>query len=171
MKQLAIILRAIPGSGKSTFASKLRQSAEAIGLTCAVHSSDEKFMVGGEYHFDIAKLGQYHRQNLYDFTVSMSNHINIVICDNTNVKASDYRPYIDIAKEAGYQTATVSFIPSDAQLHFSRNIHDVPIDVIQAKIEQFQVQAEGADEQYTMPTSDGAIDSEYCTMLIAGILG
>ena len=171
MKQLAIILRAIPGSGKSTFAAKLKESAEAVGLSCTVHSSDEKFMIDGKYCFDFAKLGQYHRQNLYDFTVSMSNHINIVICDNTNVKVSDYRPYVDIAKEAGYSTATVSFIPETAELHFSRNVHDVPLDVIQAKIDAFQVQVDGVDEQYTIPTTDGAIDSEYCAMLIAGILG
>ena len=49
-------------------------------------------------------------------------------------------------------------------------VHNVPLETITDMIDRFVVSVESADEQYTMPVSDGAIDSEYATSLILGIL-
>jgi len=79
MKKIAIINRGVPGSGKSTFIKALRKVAEAEGLTISVHSTDDKFMVDGEYKWDMYLTRQYHRENLNDFTDSLESDINIVV--------------------------------------------------------------------------------------------
>ena len=170
MKNIAVILRAVPGSGKSTFARKLKQHAESIGLTCSIHSSDDKFMIDGEYKFDFAKLGYNHKLNHAEFCESMNSGTNVIIGDNTNIRARDYNEYVNAAKDAGYKAIVVSFIPGSPELHFTRGVHNVPLETITDMIDRFVVSVESADEQYTMPVSDGAIDSEYATSLILGIL-
>jgi adenylate kinase family enzyme len=54
MKQQLIIVRGIPGSGKSTFASSL-------GIP---HYEADQYFIGadGVYRFDFSKLGEAHRQ-------------------------------------------------------------------------------------------------------------
>ena len=55
-----IILRSLPGGGKSTLAAALVEKAEAQNQTAVVCNCDEYFMVKGEYKFDGSKLGLYH---------------------------------------------------------------------------------------------------------------
>jgi adenylate kinase family enzyme len=50
-------MRGIPGSGKSTTAKKL------AGETGKIHSTDNYFMVDGEYKFDPSKIREYHEAN------------------------------------------------------------------------------------------------------------
>lgn len=52
------IMRGLPGSGKSTLAKKL---AGAGGVT---YSTDDFFMVKGQYVYDAKMIGEYHNKNL-----------------------------------------------------------------------------------------------------------
>ena len=54
-------MRGIPGSGKSTTAKKI------AGETGKIHSTDNYFMVDGEYRFDPKKLKENHEANYNAF--------------------------------------------------------------------------------------------------------
>ena len=168
--KIAVIMRAIPGSGKSTFAKKIKSSAEVSELTCSIHSSDEKFMIDGEYKFDPSLLGAHHLANHREFCKSMSDGINVVIGDNTNIKRKDYMTYVNSAKAAGYRVVSVSFVPGDVQMHFERNVHSVPMDVIQRMKDSFNPVTDEVDDRYIMECHDGAVDSEYAKCIIKAIL-
>ena len=78
MKKLAIINRGVPGSGKSTFTKVMKELSDKEGLLISIHSTDDKHMVDGVYKWDMKKVGQYHKQNLNEFTKSLKDSVNIV---------------------------------------------------------------------------------------------
>ena len=52
MQKIVIINRGIPASGKSSFAKEIVRGIGEYGLTSISCSSDDYFMVDGEYKFD-----------------------------------------------------------------------------------------------------------------------
>lgn len=131
MKKIALISRGIPGSGKSTFNRILTSVCEEYNINIAIHSTDDRFMVDGKYVFDFTKLHAYHMDNLRDFTSSVMSNISVVVVDNTNIKARDYKPYIEVAKNNGYHVVSVILQPDDITKHFSRQSHGVPFDKLE----------------------------------------
>jgi tRNA uridine 5-carbamoylmethylation protein Kti12 len=130
--KIAYILRGVPGSGKTTLA---RQLANGIG---AIHSTDDFFVLNGEYRFDGRKLQEYHDLNYEAFCRSLAKDIPIVICDNTNVKRSHMKRYLDAAKKAGYFTAIFSLPHPSAEVAANRTTHKVPAATIQRIIDQWE---------------------------------
>ena len=135
------IMRGIPGSGKSTVANRL---AHQVIIPSAIHSTDKYFMVDGVYKFDPTKLREYHQKNLEAFKKSLDElpslpfYEAVVICDNTNIKKSQYQPYVDAAKAAGYCVAFVVMPMPEAEIAAARNKHGVPLEVIKRMIEQWE---------------------------------
>lgn len=83
-----------------------------------------------EYLFDFKRLGEKHRENLDNFKQSLKDGTDIVICDNTNIKARDYNKYVMAGKENKYKVISITFYPSVLKDHVARNTHNVPEDVI-----------------------------------------
>lgn len=131
MKRIAIINRGVPGSGKSTFTKTMTELANSEGLSISVHSTDDKHMVDGVYKWDMKLVGRYHKENFDEFNQSLLNDIDIVICDNTNIKHKDFNKYLSAAREQNYTVIAVTFAPDDVQKHFERNTHNVPMDTIE----------------------------------------
>lgn len=130
MSNVAIICRGIPGSGKSTITKQIVKTCAAKNLSCKVHSTDDKCIVNGMYEFNPDNLNRNHAMTLNEFNQSIANQVNVVICDNTNCRVPNYRPYLDSAKEAGYEVAFICFIPGEIDDHMARNIHNVPKDTL-----------------------------------------
>lgn len=130
MKKIAIINRGVPGSGKSTFVEALRTVAESQGLTMSVHSTDDKFTVDGEYKRDKYLTKKYYRENLNEFIESLDNTVNIVVCDDTNIRQRDFDKYLLAGKSAGYYVTAVCFYPDEIEHHISRTKYDVPEEAI-----------------------------------------
>lgn len=169
----AIINRGVVGSGKSSFAKILKESAENMGLTCTVHNTDEYFMVDGVYRFNVQNLGIYHRNNLNAFIDSMKDGTNIVICDNTNTTAKEYEKYVNEAKNAGYYVIAVVFIPDQLEVHCSRNTHNVPEEVVGNMIHRLNNNLEtfGVDHEVKFkPNKQGVSFSERVIDLVAQIM-
>jgi tRNA uridine 5-carbamoylmethylation protein Kti12 len=76
--QVAVIMRGIPGSGKSSFNRVLKELCDQNGCSLVIHSTDEYFMVDGKYMFDQKKLGHYHKLNKLSFDESLGANISIV---------------------------------------------------------------------------------------------
>jgi len=136
--KVCYILRGLPGTGKSTLAKKLNDMG-------AIFSTDDLFMVDGEYQFDPSKLGEYHAENLRLATAFMERfapHTTPAICviDNTNTQHWEYEGYVEAAKENGFmvQVISVDWKEEDIPLYAERNSHGVPEDAIRRMAERWE---------------------------------
>lgn len=119
LERIAYIMRGLPGSGKSTLA---RMLAGSVGV---IHSTDDYFMIDGEYRFDETMVKEYHRQNFEAFCRSLDDGVPIVICDNVNFRRWEWLPYQNAARARGYQVAIVELPPLHPGSLAARCIHGV----------------------------------------------
>ena len=151
---ICYILRGLPGTGKSMLAENLRQSAFKSLIShqgfAKIFSTDDLFMVDGEYEFDPSKLGVNHARNLQLATDWMIGHrINergsknrdaICIIDNTNTQHWEYEKYVEAAKENGFMVHIISvdWKQEDIPLYAERNTHGVPEEAIQRMADRWE---------------------------------
>ena len=118
-----IILRGIPGSGKSTYIRKNLPEAW-------IFSADHFFMVGEEYKFDPSKLPQAHaaclREYLEWLTFVEGRRCRWpLVVDNTNTSVMEIAPYAALALAYGASLRIVT-IKCDPAVAAARNVHGVP---------------------------------------------
>ena len=116
-KKTVIINRAVPGSGKTTLSRCINSTLANAGLSIISHSTDDFFMQGNRYCFDIRKLHQYHQQNLHNFRRSLARGVDVVICDNTNLVPWQAEPYTHAARDYGYQVIFLNLPPRELYKH------------------------------------------------------
>jgi NEDD4-binding protein 2 len=98
-----IIMRGVSGSGKSTLAEKIcAEQSFAV-----IVSTDDYFMVDGEYRFDPKRLGEFHAANVKRTEDAMVERCPCVIVDNTNTQAWEMKPYVELAIQHGYSVKIV----------------------------------------------------------------
>ena len=91
-----IVLRGLPGSGKSTIVRRLEEIFPEV-VTC---SADQFFVsASGDYDFDVSLLGEAHSWCQSKAEQACLNRANILIVDNTNVKRWEMVPYFKIASK------------------------------------------------------------------------
>jgi predicted kinase len=139
--QELIIMRGIPGSGKSTKAKSLVGQGK-------IHSTDDVIEAGGDYNEffakmiaskDFAPLSRVHSTNLKNAIASMKSGVSPVIIDNTNIKQNESKAYIVAALEMGYADNNIKFVDIgtaglEAAELAKRNTHGVPLDKIEMMI-------------------------------------
>ncbi len=122
-----IILRGLPGSGKSSYVRRLRQ--ENVGCQVVVVSSDYFFEEEGEYNFDPSKLGEAHGKCLVCFIHEIERRFDrkdfILVVDNTNVTLVEMAPYVAISQAYGLELHIVDCKCSITN-SVKRNTHGVP---------------------------------------------
>lgn len=119
-----ILIRGVPGTGKSTLARAI----------CAnVYETDDFFIdSSGKYYFDPTNLASYHRLNQVRVKQGMNSNQETIAVSNTFSQVWEMQPYIDMARESGYELIVISLVG----LH--PNIHDVPQTVIDVMTERWQ---------------------------------
>ena len=144
MAKICYILRGLPGTGKSELAQAIMSGAFPTGFG-AIFSTDDRFMVDGEYQFDPSKLGEYHAENLRlatEFMERFAPHTTPAICviDNTNTQHWEYEKYVEAAKENGFmvQIISVDWKREDIPLYAERNSHGVPLEAIQRMADRWE---------------------------------
>lgn len=147
--QILIIMRGIPGAGKSTKAKSL--VGEGI-----IHSTDEVIEAKGDYREFFAKMAESknyfplmlaHGTNFKNAAKSMAEGKSPVIIDNTNIKANEAKKYVIVALEMGYSDDNIQIVDIgtsglDAKTLFERNSHGVPFDKIESMIASHKGQGE-----------------------------
>jgi len=103
-----ILMRGVSGSGKSTLARKIAEEQDAFSV---IYSTDDFFMVDGEYRFDLKRLGEFHAANVKRAQEAMADECACVIIDNTNTQAWEMKPYVELAAEYGYAVKIVETPP------------------------------------------------------------
>jgi tRNA uridine 5-carbamoylmethylation protein Kti12 len=147
MKKIAIINRAVPGSGKTTLTKNIVKELKNNNLDVVIHSTDEYFMENGKYMFDINKLEEYHKKNFQQFTNSIKQGFDVVICDNTNIAPWQTEPYTKIARENGYKVIIFTLNPRELQKHIDSqkvtpekpDAHGVGEDVLKRMIDEYYI--------------------------------
>ena len=132
-----VILRGVPGSGKSAYADRLRREAVKLDRMVQVVSADLSHMVGGKYRFDPAKKATAHNDCLNAaldemqggdanlLIIDNTNDANLLIIDNTNTTIYEIAPYYRLAEALGHDVEIVR-IHCDFETAMRRNVHDVP---------------------------------------------
>ena len=163
--RLAVISRGIPGSGKSTFNKIFSEVCREAGYNISIHSTDDYHMVDGKYVFQMDKLAWFHKRNHTAFCKSLSDGVNVVVVDNTNLKAKEYKNYSESAIDAGYPVIAVRFIPDDVEKHFARQAHGVPLDRLVAMKESLIASGEtiGVSKEFVVEPD------KFCYEYIRGI--
>ncbi len=113
-RAMLLLLRGLPGAGKSTFAAYLDKM---YGFR--VVEADQYMMENGVYKFDPKKLSWAHNQCKEEVRRLISLDENIVV-SNTSTQRWEMEPYITMGTEAYY-------IVKEHTLHTNfGNVHGVP---------------------------------------------
>ncbi|KFP09934.1 NEDD4-binding protein 2-like 2 [Egretta garzetta] len=138
-QKLLLILRGLPGSGKSTLSRiLLGQSRDGI-----VFSTDDYFRQQDGYTYNAAQLGDAHDWNQKRAKQAMEQGKSPIIIDNTNTQAWEMKPYVEVALEKGYR---VEFHEPDTWWKFDpeelekRNKHGVTREKIAQMLERYEYQ-------------------------------
>jgi predicted kinase len=118
-----IILRGLPGSGKSTYCAKLKAQHGKI----RVCSADAFFETPKGYWFEISKLQEAHAQCMRWFLQYLDDlgDSSPIVVDNTNTTAAEVSPYVSVARSHGIEPRIISLrVPVSVCLE--RQIHRVP---------------------------------------------
>jgi predicted kinase len=143
--QELVIMRGIPGSGKSTKSKSL--VGEGI-----IHSTDDVIESKFDYNKffkdmieskDFAPLSRVHSENFKNAKASMYEGISPVIIDNTNIKANEAKNYVEAALKMGYDDKNITFVEvgtggQTAEVLAERNTHGVPLDKIKSMMESYK---------------------------------
>ncbi|XP_028733936.1 NEDD4-binding protein 2-like 2 isoform X3 [Peromyscus leucopus] len=99
LQKLLILLRGLPGSGKTTLSRiLLGQSRDGI-----VFSTDDYFHHQDGYRYNVNQLGDAHDWNQSRAKQAIDQGRSPVIIDNTNTQAWEMKPYVEMAIGKGYR--------------------------------------------------------------------
>ena len=133
-EKLVIVLRGLPGTGKSTYVQKHHPTA----LVC---SADNYFLNDdGVYDFQISKISEAHEYCLQQFIRGILSEAATIVVDNTNTQRWEYEDYVLLADKHGYnvQILRIRAQRNDIPLLVQRNVHDVPKATIRKMFKRFE---------------------------------
>lgn len=150
---MVVVFRGITGVGKSTLADILmgrnklwEEHPDYVSKSCEwtiyikelkdrtkdyekkrIFSSDNYFMVDGEYKFNGKLLSEAHNDCLRSFTKTVTTweHPSLLIVDNTNCSLVEVAPYAALAISEGHELKIITLIDGAADCA-ARNVHKVP---------------------------------------------
>lgn len=147
--QELIVMRGIPGAGKSTKALSLKNEG-------VIHSTDAIIESMGDYNEffkiineskDNSALSRVHSKNLKNAITSMKAGVSPVIYDNTNIKMNDPKECVVAALKMGFADNNIKFVDIGtngltAKQLVERNTHGVTLEIIQRMIDSHKGQGE-----------------------------
>lgn len=119
MNKQLIIIRGLPGTGKSTLAQKIIDSLKYSNVDRYIHAEADMFFVGddGVYRFDPSKLDLAHISCQLSVNDGMENGIDCIIVSNTFTTADEIQPYLDLAEEYGYAVKVIRMTKEYGSIH------------------------------------------------------
>lgn len=135
-KKVMILMRGVPGSGKSHLARRL-----AGRLGGKLFSADEWLMAGEDYIWTSPLVFAAHQINQQLVQLAMHRGEGVVIVDNTNIRPRQARPYVDLARKYKYEIEVRE--PNtpwrhDLQELLARGTHAMPYEAIEHMLETWK---------------------------------
>lgn len=121
-----IILRGLPGSGKTSI-------AELIGK--AICSADDFLMRDGEYKWSPNSIHASHKWCQRKAELFMKRSVDKVIICNTSTTEKELKPYIDLGNKYGYKI----FCLIVENRHGNISIHNVPDQTLEKMRNRFNI--------------------------------
>ena len=121
MTKTLILIRGVPGSGKSTIAAALM----SLKMDAEHYEADQYFMRNGEYKFIPSELGHAHDWCHMQVSNALKYGVPTVIVANTFLEVWEFEEYINEALAYGYEIQVI-----DCQSTY-RDIHGVPDHTLQ----------------------------------------
>ena len=165
-----ILMRGIPGSGKSTIARSMAgiPNSESVslhgsyrsqhGTNGIILSTDFYFMEDGEYRFDPSKIGDNHALNEECCGMFMLEREPLIVIDNTNTQIWHMEPYVKMAKEHGYKIVIVEIPHPPIEVAAERNSHGVPLAVLESMTEGWESEIPTDWSEHEVSTSTASWD-------------
>jgi predicted kinase len=129
-----ILLRGLPGSGKTTLAKiilQLRSTDEPEILSADDFFEDKE----GDYNFDPTKLKEAHNYCQFRCSERMRQQKAKIVVANTFTQEWEMDEYFKMAERYNYRVHTVVV----ENRHGNENIHGVPEDKLQQMKNRFQI--------------------------------
>lgn len=130
MKTL-ILLRGLPGAGKSTIARLL------VGDKDYCHKEADMYFVDrdGNYNFDGSKLKLAHEWCRGEVEFLMRHEHSTVVVSNTFTQEWEMEAYYELAKKYDYRVTALVV----ENRHNGKNVHGVPDEVLEKMAERFEI--------------------------------
>ena len=129
-----ILLRGLPGSGKTTLANIILQQPN--NNPQEILSADDFFEdKEGEYNFDASKLKEAHNYCQFRCSERMRQQKSRIVVENTFTQEWKMDEYFKMAERYNYRVHTVIV----ENRHGNENIHGVPKDKLQQMKDRFQI--------------------------------
>ena len=137
--KLLILIRGIPGSGKSNLAYIFLEehelacnSQECRSSRIAHFEADMWFSKSGKYQFDPSKLPEAHEWCQEQTENAMLEGVDTIIVSNSFIKRWELDFYISAANHNGYKVQEI-IVKADFG-----NIHGVPLEKVEQMTKRFE---------------------------------
>ena len=129
-----ILLRGLPGSGKTTLAHIILQ--HPAGLEQEVLSADDFFEnENGDYNFDSTKIKEAHNYCQFRCSERMRQQKSRIVVANTFTQEWEMEDYYKMAERYNYRVHSIIV----ENRHGNENVHGVPEDKLQQMKNRFQI--------------------------------
>jgi len=129
-----ILLRGIPGSGKTTLGHVILKWMTSD--TTDVLSADDYFMdEKGNYNFDATKIKEAHNDCQVRCANKMKNELSKIVVSNTFTQEWEMKTYYEMAERYNYRVHSVIV----ENRHGGVNEHNVPDETIEKMRNRFEV--------------------------------
>jgi predicted kinase len=129
-----ILVRGLPGAGKTTLAKVILQLPSNVEPE--VLSADDFFVNSeGEYIFDATKIKEAHNYCQFRCSERMRQQKARIVVANTFTQEWEMEEYFKMAERYNYRVHTVIV----ENRHGNENVHGVPTDKLQQMKERFEI--------------------------------
>lgn len=129
-----ILLRGLPGSGKSTLGQIILHNL-AIDDSHVLSADDFFIDENGNYNFDASKIKLAHNSCQEKCAERMRYEISKIVVANTFTQEWEMEKYYEMAERYNYRVHSVIV----ENRHGNENIHGVPQDKLQQMKDRFQI--------------------------------